>query len=208
MQNKIFVSIAWKGSFPKAVPIFCVQRISSVQRIIVFLVIYTIAWAEFPTRSSVGATLVCEQANGVQLPTLTCSLLHTEPRQGKQAGYGHLTDLAFSAFHVNFRFTCAFKPSCTPLPLPLSPVKNDHETPWIINMFCVGTLDKTVVLLVLLDSISSLILPCKSYFAFLLHTYTEIMPSEKERKILRWICQGLRTPLLPKLISCSYPQGQ
>lgn len=75
-----------------------------------------------------GVTLVCEQANGVQLPSLACSLLHMEPRQGKQAGYGHLTDLAFSAF--NFRFSCAFKPSCTPLPLPLSPVKkNDNEIP-------------------------------------------------------------------------------
>lgn len=178
MQNKIFVSIAWKGSFLKAVPIFCVQRISHVQRSIVFLVIYTIAWAEFPTRSSVGVTLVCEQANGVQLPTLACSLLHMEPRQGKQAGYGHLTDLAFSAFHFNFRFSCAFKPSCPPLPLPLSPVKkNDNEIPWIINMFCVGTLDKPVVLLVLLGSIPSLMLPCKSYFAFLLHTYTGIMSS-------------------------------
>lgn len=81
----------------KAVPILCVQRFSSVQRNIGFLVIYDIVKAEFPT-SSVGATLVREQANGIQLPALACSLPHMEPRQGKQAGYGYLTDLAFSAF--------------------------------------------------------------------------------------------------------------
>lgn len=176
MLNRIFVSIGWKGSFLKAVPIFCVQRISSVQKIIAFLVIHTIAWAEFPTRSSVGATLMCEQANGIQLPTPACSLAHMEPRQGEQTGYGHLTDLDFSAFHLNFRFSCAFKPSCTPL--PLSPaMKNDHETPWMINVVCVGILDKTVVPLLLLDSISSLLLLCKSSFAFLLHPYTGIIPS-------------------------------
>lgn len=37
-------------------------------------------------------------------------------------------------------------------------------------MFCAGTLDETVVLLLLCDSISSLILPFKSYLAFLCHS--------------------------------------
>lgn len=45
-----------KRQFLNAVPILCVQRFSSVQRNIGFLMIYDIAKAEFPT-SSVGAHL-------------------------------------------------------------------------------------------------------------------------------------------------------
>lgn len=43
-----------KRQFLNAVPILCVQRFSSVQRNIGFLMIYDLAKAEFPT-SSVGA---------------------------------------------------------------------------------------------------------------------------------------------------------
>lgn len=174
MQNKIFVSIGWKGSFLKAVPVFCVQRISSVQRIIVYLVMYILQPKQnFPQGAVwVQHSCVSRQMEFSCLPLPAPCCTWSPDKVSRQ-------DMDTSLIWLFLPFTLTFKiflciqtllhPTCSSFIM-----KNDHETPQIINMFCAGTLDKTVVLLLLLDSISSLILPCKSYFAFLLYTCTGI----------------------------------